>query len=68
LSTAPCFWLAKHNDSSRWFAISSCHLYAFQFYEWSSKKLNLDVKIIFARPHTKHWWGCSVGTKYLPTS
>jgi len=23
-----CFWLVNHNDSSRWFAISSSHLFA----------------------------------------
>jgi hypothetical protein len=25
---APCFWLANHNDLSRWFAISNSHLFA----------------------------------------
>jgi hypothetical protein len=28
LTDAPCFWLAKHNDWSKWFAISSSHIFA----------------------------------------
>jgi hypothetical protein len=27
-TAAPCCWLANHNDWSRWFAISSSHLFA----------------------------------------
>jgi hypothetical protein len=28
LTAGPCFWLANHNDCSRWFAISSSHVFA----------------------------------------
>jgi hypothetical protein len=27
LTVDPCFWLANHNDWSRWFAISSSHVF-----------------------------------------
>jgi hypothetical protein len=28
LTAGPCFWLVNHNDWSKWFAISSSHLFA----------------------------------------
>jgi hypothetical protein len=28
LTAPPCFWLAKHNDWSRWSSITSSHLFA----------------------------------------
>ncbi len=62
LTATPCFWLADHDDWSKWFAISSpphlCAQRQFQFYVWGCKKklntLNLDVKIIFAGSCTQH--------------
>ncbi len=39
LIAAPCFWLVNHNDSSRWFAVSSLPTYLqFQFFYWWSWK------------------------------
>jgi hypothetical protein len=54
MTRAPCFWLANHNDWSRWFAVSSSHLFAvpisvLRVALGKSKQLNLDVKNIFCR-------------------
>jgi hypothetical protein len=56
-------WLTQHNgqllalsiidnDWSRWFAISGSHIFAVPV-AVSSKELNVDVRNIFARSHTK---------------
>jgi hypothetical protein len=63
LTAAQCFWLAHHNDSSRWFAISSPHVFAvpvsvLQVGLLKSTELYLDVKNIL-QSHSKHHWRCS---------
>jgi hypothetical protein len=42
-TAAQCFWLAHHNDWSRWFPISSPRPYLlswFQFYGWGRKRVD----------------------------
>ncbi len=66
LTATECFWLAHHNDSPRWFAISSQSPPQFSVpvsVLWvglqKSTQLNLDVKDIFSGSHTEHRWRCS---------
>jgi len=61
MTAAKCFWLAHHNDWSRWFVISSSPTYLLSHFQgWQqSIQLNLDVKNSFAGSYTKHHWGCS---------
>jgi hypothetical protein len=69
LTADPYFWFVNHNDWSRWFALSSSHLFALpRSVLWvgleKSKQLNLDVTNIFAESHTQH----PVGMLELPIS
>jgi hypothetical protein len=46
LTAAQYFWLVDHNDWSRWFPISSSHVFAVPVYWWGcqiKKQLNLDI-------------------------
>jgi hypothetical protein len=61
VTAAPYYWLANHNDWSRWFAISSLQpLCTFSFMgEFGRKKsLNLSVRNIFPMSHTELCWRC----------
>ncbi len=58
------FWLVDHNDRSRWFAISSPHVYADPFtvvLVGLPKQIQLNLDILFYYPewHTEHRWRCS---------
>jgi hypothetical protein len=61
--------MANHNDSSRWFAISSSHLFAVLvsvlWVRLHKSKLNLDVRNIFARSNTEHLWRCWYVIEYI---
>jgi len=63
LTAAQCFWLAHHNDSSRWFAISSpspicCPSFGFTGGIAKEYRTLLGCEKYFARSHTKHHWRC----------
>jgi hypothetical protein len=40
MTVAQYFWLVDHNDWSRWFAISSPHVFQLQFYWWGCQNRN----------------------------
>jgi hypothetical protein len=57
LTADPCSRLANHTDWSRWFAISSSHLFAVPvsvLWIKKSKQLNLYGRNAFAGSHTEH--------------
>jgi hypothetical protein len=63
LTAAQCFWLAHHNDSSRWFAISSpspicCPSFGFTGGIAKEYRTLLGCEKYFSRSHTKHHWRC----------
>jgi len=53
LTAAQYFWLVDHNDWSRWFAISSPHVYAVPItvllVGWPKKKAKLEHLILLSR-------------------
>ncbi len=64
LTAAQYFWLAHHNDWSRWFAVVVPYLFAVPVSVlWvglqKSTQLNLDVKNIFSGSHTEQLERCS---------
>ncbi len=61
LTAAQCFWLVHQNDSSRWFAVSSSHVYAVLvtvLLVGLPKRKTAKLRH-YPEWHTEHRWRCS---------